>query len=138
MSCFMDRKLQPVCRDRDLPAAKTFASIGHAKCCPFHVFLVQLLLPLYDNAGHRVPHECFARVRDELTERYGGVTAFLRSPAQGTWKEGDGAVERDEIVMCEVMVDALDRAWWAQYRQNLEQQFGQEELIIRAADVERL
>jgi len=44
--------------------------------------------------------EAFARTRWSdalssagLTERYGGVTAFLRSPAQGTWKESGGAVE---------------------------------------------
>ena len=102
------------------------------------MFLVQLLLPLYDNAGRRVLQNQFVRVREELTERYGGVTAYLRSPAQGTWKEGDGAVERDEIVMCEVMVDSLDRGWWAGYRRELEKRFGQEEIVIRAAEVERL
>jgi hypothetical protein len=113
-------------------------SNGHAKCCPSHVFLVQLLLPLYDHAGRRVSQNQFVRVREELTERYGGVTAYLRSPAQGTWKEGDGAVERDEVVMCEVMVDALDRPWWTEYKRRLEQQFGQEEIVIRAAEMERL
>ena len=102
------------------------------------MFLVQLLLPLYDNSGRRVSQNQFARVREELTERHGGVTAYLRSPAQGTWKEGDKAVERDEIVMCEVMVDALDRPWWAEYRQKLEKRFGQDELVIRATEAERL
>lgn len=102
------------------------------------MFLVQLLLPLYDNSGRRVPHETFARVRDELTERYGGVTAFLRSPAQGTWKEEGGGVDRDEIVMVEVMVEALDAAWWESYRSRLEAQFGQQELVIRATEARRL
>ncbi|HYC48764.1 MAG TPA: hypothetical protein VED01_25075 [Burkholderiales bacterium] len=99
---------------------------------------MQLLLPLYDNSGRRVPHERFAQLRDELTDRYGGVTAFLRSPAQGTWKEVNGAVDRDEIVMCEVMVDALDRDWWSSYRRTLEERFGQRELIVRASRLERL
>ena len=102
------------------------------------MFLVQLLLPLYDNAGRRVPHDKFAAVRDELTERYGGVTAFLRSPAQGTWKESGGAVDRDEIVMCEVMVSELDRNWWADYRAKLEERFGQRELIVRALQFDKL
>ena len=102
------------------------------------MFLVQLLLPLYDNAGRRVPHERFAQLRDELTDRYGGVTAFLRSPAQGTWKEADGEVDRDEVVMCEVMVDALDRDWWGAYRRTLEERFGQRELIVRSLRLERL
>jgi hypothetical protein len=102
------------------------------------MFLVQLLLPLYDNGGRRVPHEHFARVRNELTERYGGVTAFFRSPAQGTWKEESGAHDFDEIVMCEVMVQSLDRSWWAEYRRALEERFGQRELIVRALELERL
>jgi len=102
------------------------------------VFLVQLLLPLYDNAGRRHPHEHFAQVRDELTDRYGGVTAYLRSPAQGTWKEASGSIDRDQVVMCEVMVSGLDRAWWADYRRALETRFGQEELVVRATPLERL
>src|SRR5689334_25028318 len=102
------------------------------------MFLVQLLVPLYDSSGRQVPRERFAELRDELTHKYGGVTAFLRSPAQGTWKEETGAVERDEIVMCEVMVEALDRRWWAEYRRTLEQRFGQRELIARAVQMERL
>ena len=100
--------------------------------------LVQMLLPLYDNEGRRLPHELFRQVRRELTERYGGVTAFLRSPAQGSWKEDDGAVDRDEVVMCEVMVDHLDRLWWSDYRKTLEKRFGQEELVVRALRIARL
>jgi hypothetical protein len=102
------------------------------------MFLVQLLLPLYENTGQRVPPERFTQLRDELTQKYGGVTAFLRSPAHGTWKEASGAVELDEVVMCEVMVNALDRDWWAQYRRTLEGRFGQRELIVRAIELDRL
>jgi hypothetical protein len=102
------------------------------------MLLVQLLLPLYENTGRRVPPERFAEVRDELTHEYGGVTAFLRSPAEGTWKVENGAVDHDDIVMCEVMVDSLDRTWWAQYRSTLEKRFGQRELIARAVQIERL
>ena len=102
------------------------------------MFLVQLLLPLYDNAGRRLPLQQFARVRDELTEHYGGMTAYLRSPAQGTWKETSGAVDRDEVVMCEVMVETLDRDWWRAYRHGLEERFAQQEIVVRASPVERL
>jgi hypothetical protein len=102
------------------------------------MFLVQLLLPLYENTGERIPAERFAQLRDELTERYGGVTAFLRSPAHGTWKEASGAVERDEVVVCEVMVETLDRSWWEQYRKALERRFVQRELVVRAIELERL
>lgn len=45
--------------------------------------LIQLLLPLYDNQGNRFDHAVFDEVQAELTERFGGVTAYLRSPARG-------------------------------------------------------
>jgi hypothetical protein len=102
------------------------------------MYLVQLLLPLYDNAGRRVSHEQFAQVRDELTEAFGGVTAYMRSPAQGTWKPEGGRIDRDEVVMCEVVVERLDRAWWTRYRSQLEDRFDQQELMVRATAVERL
>lgn len=45
------------------------------------MYLVQLLLPLRDNEKQAFPRAEFDRVRNELTERFGGATAFLRSPA---------------------------------------------------------
>jgi hypothetical protein len=36
------------------------------------------------------------------------------------------------------MVAALDRPWWARYRCKLEEGFGHQELIVRAAEVEQL
>ncbi|WP_259667561.1 hypothetical protein [Rhizobium lentis] len=40
--------------------------------------------------------------------------------------------------MIEVMVDSLDRVWWRQYRRELEQLLGQDELLVRALPVETL
>ena len=100
--------------------------------------LVQLLLPLYENSGQRIPRERFAEVREELTQRFGGMTAYVRSPAQGTWKEEGGGVDHDDVVMCEVMVETLDREWWASYRTKLAARFGQRELLVRAQPIERL
>jgi hypothetical protein len=100
--------------------------------------LVQLLLPLYDKGGERFPDAPFVQVMDELTDRYGGVTAYSRSPAEGAWRESAGAVEKDEVVMFEVMVDHLDRDWWSRYRGVLEQRFAQDELVVRATAMERL
>ena len=80
----------------------------------------------------------YARLRDELTERFGGLTAYTRAPAQGLWAAGDDPPMRDDIIVYEVMVDALDRAWWTAYRRTLEDRFAQDELVIRAQFVERL
>jgi hypothetical protein len=100
--------------------------------------LVQLLLPLYDNEGRRFAAGDFDRVRDELAEAFGGVTAFRRSPAEGVWKESDGEVTQDRVVVFEVMADALDRAWWSKYRAELERCFRQDVIVIRATEYQQL
>jgi hypothetical protein len=100
--------------------------------------LVQLLLPLRDNEGNAFPREQLDAVRHQLTERFGGVTAHLRAPAAGAWKDDEGDVARDDVVIVEVMADALDRAWWADYRRALEAAFRQDEILIRATLIERL
>ncbi len=100
--------------------------------------LVQLFLPLYDNAGTPFPKAGFDAVRAELADRFGGVTAFVRSPAVGLWEDGGGGVQRDEVVLLEVMDQALDPAWWAGYRGQLERRFRQDEVLVRATAVQRL
>ena len=102
------------------------------------MFLIQFLLPLYDNDGNGFPRSMFDRVREELTTEFGGVTAYLRSPAQGFWKESDDDVVKDDLVSYEVMIEKLDREWWKRYREGLAERFRQEEILIRASEVERL
>jgi len=101
--------------------------------------LVQLLLPLYDNERRRQPEELFRRVRTELTERFGGLTEHTRAPARGLWQDDDtGRTRQDEIVVFEVMVDAIDHDWWRAYRAALEAAFRQKELVMRAQEIELL
>ncbi|HEU0013133.1 MAG TPA: hypothetical protein VFQ45_05590 [Longimicrobium sp.] len=100
--------------------------------------LVEIFLPLRDNQGRAFARAELDRVRAELTEQFGGVTAHLRAPASGAWTDEEGSVERDDVVIVEVMVDALDRGWWARYRRNLEQRFRQDEMVVRAIACERL
>jgi hypothetical protein len=101
--------------------------------------LVQLLLPLYGHDGDRLPQALFAAVREEMVQRFGGLTAYSRAPASGLWAEGDGErVEHDDIVVYEVMVPRLDRAWWKAYREELTARFRQKELVVRAQTVETL
>ena len=100
--------------------------------------LIQFLLPLYDNDHHAFPRAMFDQVRTELTEKFGGVTAFLQAPVQGFWKESSDDVVRDDLVIFEVMDERLDRAWWSGYREDLKKRFRQEEILVRAVVVERL
>jgi hypothetical protein len=100
--------------------------------------LVQLLLPLYDKGGVRFPAAHYEKVVAELTDRFGGLTAYARAPATGLWEEGSGKTTRDDIVVYEVMADAIDARWWAGYRRALEERFAQDELVIRALQIRKL
>jgi hypothetical protein len=95
------------------------------------MYLVQLLLPLYDNAGVRFRPALYNEVRAELVERFGGITAFSRAPAHGLWQD-TGQVVRDDLIVYEVMTETLDRGWWRDYRVALEGRFQQQSLVIRA------
>ncbi len=99
------------------------------------MFLIEFFLPTFDNEGTRFPKEEFDRVRRELTERFGGVTAFTRSPATGLWADDAGRVRRDELVSFEVMAESLDRNWWQEYREQLGQRFRQAEIVMRASSL---
>jgi hypothetical protein len=95
------------------------------------MYLVQILLPLYDNRGKRVPHRTFSGIAQHLTDRFGGLTAYSRAPAEGLWAKA-GAVLKDDIVVFEVMTRRLEIRWWRQFKSKLEKELGQESLIIRA------
>jgi len=101
------------------------------------MFPVEILLPLRDNDAAPFPAAKFGALRRELVERFGGLTAFSRSPAEGLWENG-GGTDQDDIVIFEVMADALDRSWWADFRRRLEAQLTQDEIVVRAREVERL
>lgn len=100
---------------------------------------VQLFLPLYDNEGQPFPKATFAGIRETLTGQFGGVTAHTRAPALGQWKDDEaGQTVTDDVVVYEVLVNTLDRAWWANYKETLRRTFRQDDLLVRAWPVECL
>jgi len=99
------------------------------------VFLIQILLPLV-TGNTRVDSSKFTQTRGELLEKFDGVTAYLRASAQGAWTAPDGHVERDEVVMVEVVTEAFDRHWWRAYAETLARRFDQQSIHIRALAAE--
>jgi hypothetical protein len=99
--------------------------------------LIQILLPFCNSAGRAFPSRNFERLANELTEKFGGVTSFTRTPAEGRWKKG-ASREHDDVAVIEVMTQTVDRGWWAGLRNRLEQEFSQDEVIIRRQQTERL
>lgn len=104
---------------------------------PVHGHCVEIFVPLYRSDGGPVEGRYLAELERELAEGFGGVTAFTRAPARGRWSDGE-AVQTDEVVILEVLVEALDRAWWRRLRARLEHDLDQEEVLIRAHPIERL
>lgn len=97
------------------------------------MYLVQILLPTHDNDGRRFERALFDTVRAELTERFGGVTAFVQSPALGLWRDEErGTTTRDQMVLVEVMTARLSRTWWRRYRRELQARFRQDAIVARA------
>jgi hypothetical protein len=101
------------------------------------VYLIQCFLPLQDNDKNRFPREMYDEESQVLTRRFGGLTRYARAPADGVW-DGRGKAARDELIIYEVMADALDREWWQQHRRDLERCFRQESIVIRAHMIESL
>ena len=96
--------------------------------------LIQILLPLNDNNGRKLPRAHFAAVREELVARFGGLTAYARSPARGLWKSS-GRTKRDDVIIFEVMTARVAKAWWSRYRHILERRFRQQEIVVRVSDI---
>ena len=95
------------------------------------MYLVEIFLPLARGDGAPVPFKEIEGLVADMADRFGGATAFTREPAKGLWKEA-GDVQRDDIVIVEVMVEELDDAWWHERRDRLQRQFAQEQILIRA------
>jgi hypothetical protein len=101
------------------------------------MFMIEILLPLRDESGEPLPAAHFDALARRLTERFGGVTSFTRSPGEGRWKQG-GATEHDDIVVIEVMAEDVDRPWWSGLRRQLMRDFRQKNILIRCHAAERL
>jgi len=100
--------------------------------------LIQIFLPLRDNEGQPFPFRQFEQVKELLAQKFGGVTAFLNSPAEGVWRESRKNFVKDDVITFEVMSESLDRPWWSAFKEELETQFRQEQIVIRKMQIEIL
>jgi hypothetical protein len=97
-------------------------------------YIIQIFLPISRDGDTQAR---FDGVRSELTDKFGGVTFYQNAPAEGLWKD-DGKVERDAIIVAEVMVETVDDTWWRGFRLRLERDFEQDEIVVRVLETRRL
>jgi hypothetical protein len=100
--------------------------------------LIQILLPTYDNEGVPLLHSTYELIRTELVSKFGGLTAFTRSPAEGLWTSDQQAAHRDDVILIEVMITTLDADWWRDYRLTLEKRLRQQSVVIRSLSIQLL
>lgn len=101
-------------------------------------YLIQILLPLYDNRNRAIAPRHYDRARQELTGKFGGLTTYMRNPAEGLWQKNNRRIRHDDIVVFEVMTAHLNRSWWRKYRRELQKRFRQEVIVIRSVKTELL
>jgi hypothetical protein len=100
--------------------------------------LIQILLPTYDNDGQPLLHATYDLIRNELVAKFGGLTAFTQSPAEGLWTSPQQRAHRDDVILIEVMIPDLDADWWTNYRQTLEKRLRQQSVVIRSVPMQLL
>ncbi len=97
--------------------------------------LIQIYLPLTGEDGKAFPEKFYQNIKEELTEKFGGLTVYSRSPATGLWKENEDQTVSDKILIFEIMSFGLEQSFWTSYKTKLEKKFRQEEILIRCSTV---
>lgn len=100
--------------------------------------LLQIFIPLRDNAGQQFTEKKFLDLRKELMDTFGGVTVYIQSPVSGVWKETSGTPINDELIIYEVMADDLDPKYCKKLKNDLERIFRQEEILMRYYGVTKI
>lgn len=91
---------------------------------------------MYDNEGEPFSNDLYKAIKVELTERFGGLTAYSRSPASGLWKNGEDEVTVDKVIVYEVIADDVEKKFWKSFKEILKAQFKQEDIVIRCTNIE--
>ena len=95
-------------------------------------------IPLSYNDGTPVDPQKIADLKRQLQDRFGGLT-FFPQRTEGHWKVGTVAF-RDDIVICRILSEDVreSRAYFLQLKEEMQQAFRQEEVLIVERKVEVL
>ncbi|ETZ24184.1 inorganic diphosphatase [Pedobacter sp. V48] len=119
-----------------LSAARAFQLVEKSRLDLPVKMLVELFLPLYDGNGEVFPEKLYAELREELTAKFGGLTAYSRNPVKGFWKPAGNHAEKDVLLVFEVMCEKVETEFWDELKARLLKTFKQDSLIIRCSKIE--
>lgn len=97
-------------------------------------YVVQILVPKKTGKAEPVSKEWFDEFLQKMTDEFGGATSYIRTAAQGLWRNGDDT-ERDDIAVVELMTAKIAPEFWRSLRERLERELSQDEIIIRAQEI---
>ncbi|MBO9675756.1 MAG: inorganic diphosphatase [Sphingobacteriaceae bacterium] len=93
--------------------------------------LIQLFLPLTKSPSS---DKKLKALEQKLIENFGGLSVYAQNPVSGSWRE-KGQLEKDEMMVFEVMVAVFEEKFWKTLKTSLEKQFRQKEILIRVLDI---
>ena len=97
------------------------------------MYIVNIYLPQVNNAGMLFNEEIYLNIRQELIQKFGGLTQYDQMPAIGYWKENaDKPIHKDLVIHYEVICHRLTKKYWAELRTRLEHIFQQTQVLIVA------
>ena len=121
-----------------MDAAKAFKLIQAGAAKESQEVLIQLVLPVYDLKGKRFPKRHYSQLHRKLTDKFGGLTVYDRSPANGFWKQGEGQTVKEKMIVYEVMAATVDLDFWHKLKASLLKKFEQDELLITSSKISRI
>lgn len=102
----------------------------------------EILLPIKFNDGSPVPEELFLEIRNELIEKFGGLTSSPpSSPAVGWWKDPKdpkGMVYRDDMLIYRVTTIQDEDDFFKEYKTVLAVRFKQVEVWIERLETRQI
>lgn len=95
------------------------------------MYLMQIFVPYGNSADGALREEPYMNLKQELTDRFGGVTVYSRAPVKGIWKPAPGQQEADDMIIYEVLLGKPDMSYWSSLKSRLEYIFQQQEILMR-------
>jgi hypothetical protein len=102
------------------------------------MYLIQILLPLYEKSGRKVSRALLRSTAKQLADEFGGLTTYTRAPAEGLWRRRGVKLDRNDVVVYEVMAQKVDLGFWSARRGKLEKELVQDAIVVRAIRAKRL